>query len=241
MRLLTSRRVAATAICAALTAGMAGPAVADAHRPPLPTNPTLLAQVTDVLEADGGKVTESEVTAHAERIAAAAEELRQAAKAPVPADMDADTDTDMDTDMDTAAQADALADLQAAIDGLVTATTDDTAARLEAVKKQIDDLLQTISDLTGVQMPEIPIPQLPAQTLPATESPATDVQTPGVMPPDIPVTVLPATEGGTDFGGMFDGLDMGPLTGMDLGSVNPSAVPRMPFVAAQLFASRAGS
>ncbi|MFF2775735.1 hypothetical protein ACFVU3_12570 [Streptomyces sp. NPDC058052] len=111
MRPLASRRLTALAISAALTLGMAGPAVADelhpspaadrAARAPLPGAAALLAQtealgdaggvttpvtelVTAALEADGGQVPAADAEALGARIRAAVDRARETAPAPLP-------------------------------------------------------------------------------------------------------------------------------------------------------------
>lgn len=189
MRLVTPRRMAATALCAALTLGAAGPSVAhsdSASRAPLPQAPILLKQVQPldntgtlvdpisallnaVLKADNGRLSTTDATKYTADIDAAMEAVKKAnatdtPAAPTtpkqPADETTADDSQLDTSMD--AMDDALAAIDKAVDELVAAST---AGQTATVAPQVQTTLKSVADflmMTAKTMQGQPAMNLPA-------------------------------------------------------------------------------
>ncbi|MFF8839794.1 hypothetical protein [Streptomyces sp. NPDC015130] len=169
MRPLATRRITALAISAAITLGAAGPAVAGEHHPssaadraahaPLPEAAALLTQaealgdlgsvttpvtelVTAALKADAGQLPAADADALKTKIAAAVEQAKEAAPAPLP---------------DTPAP-----DLPA---------PDLPAPDLPAPDLPAPDLPAPDLPAPDLPAPDLPAPDLPAPDLPAPELP----------------------------------------------------------------------
>ncbi|MFB7357726.1 hypothetical protein [Streptomyces gardneri] len=173
MRPLATRRITALAISAAITLGAAGPAVAGEHHPssaadraahaPLPEAAALLTQaealgdlgsvttpvtelVTAALKADAGQLPAADADALKTKIAAAVEQAKESAPAPVP---------------DTPAP-----DLPA---------PDLPAPDLPAPDLPAPDLPAPDLPAPDLPAPDLPAPDLPAPDLPAPDLPAPDL------------------------------------------------------------------
>ncbi|MFB7606678.1 hypothetical protein [Streptomyces gardneri] len=183
MRPLATRRITALAISAAITLGAAGPAVAGEHHPssaadraahaPLPEAAALLTQaealgdlgsvttpvtelVTAALKADAGQLPAADADALKTKIAAAVEQAKESAPAPLP---------------DTPAP-----DLPA---------PDLPAPDLPAPDLPAPDLPAPDLPAPDLPAPDLPAPDLPAPDLPAPDLPAPDLPAPDlpVKPP----------------------------------------------------------
>ncbi|MFV0128545.1 hypothetical protein ACLGI4_12640 [Streptomyces sp. HMX112] len=223
MRLLTSRRVAATMVCAALALGTAGTAVAHAHddpretaadraHAPVPQAAAMLQQVKDVdgvtgvlssvtdmlgavLGADSGRLAEADATKYAKEIAAAMEAARQST-AQSPMTPGSTGSTGSSTAPNDAGMEQALAALDTSVDALVQASTKGDAA---TVSPQVQATLKSVADLMtataeAVNRPATSLPPTGAAESPARPQAPTVPQAPAV--PQTPVTVpqMPASE-----------------------------------------------
>ncbi|ALO10728.1 Secreted protein [Streptomyces venezuelae] len=185
MRPLATRRITALAISAAITLGAAGPAVAGEHHPssaadraahaPLPEAAALLTQaealgdlgsvttpvtelVTAALKADAGQLPAADADALKTKIAAAVEQAKETAPAPLP---------------DTPAP-----DLPA---------PDLPSPDLPAPDLPSPDLPAPDLPAPDLPAPDLPAPDLPAPDLPAPDLPAPDLPAPDLPAPDLPV------------------------------------------------------
>ncbi|MFF9720612.1 hypothetical protein ACF1HA_03405 [Streptomyces gardneri] len=183
MRPLATRRITALAISAAITLGAAGPAVAGEHHPssaadraahaPLPEAAALLTQaealgdlgsvttpvtelVTAALKADAGQLPAADADVLKTKIAAAVEQAKETAPAPLP-DLPAP-------------------DLPA---------PDLPAPDLPAPDLPAPDLPAPDLPAPDLPAPDLPAPDLPAPDLPAPDLPAPDLPAPDlpVKPP----------------------------------------------------------
>ncbi|MET9803371.1 hypothetical protein [Streptomyces sp. NPDC006368] len=189
MRLLTPRRCAATALCAALTLGAAGPAVAhsDSAHAPLPKAESLMKQVkplddaatlldpitillTAVITANEGKLATADATKYSASIDAAMEAIRKSNAADTPnAPTDETTADDSQVNPAPDAMDEALANVDKAVDELVAASTKGTTANVElqvqaTVKSVADMLLVTAKNAQATPATNLPAPNDMTQT-----------------------------------------------------------------------------
>ncbi|GHG87318.1 hypothetical protein GCM10017674_12900 [Streptomyces gardneri] len=197
MRPLATRRITALAISAAITLGAAGPAVAGEHHPssaadraahaPLPEAAALLTQaealgdlgsvttpvtelVTAALKADAGQLPAADADVLKTKIAAAVEQAKETAPAPLP---------------DLPAPDLPAPDLPA---------PDLPAPDLPAPDLPAPDLPAPDLPAPDLPAPDLPAPDLPAPDLPAPDLPAPDLPAPDLPAPDLPAPDLPAPD-----------------------------------------------
>ncbi|MEU9983272.1 hypothetical protein [Streptomyces sp. NPDC050856] len=220
MRLLTSRRVAASMVCAALALGTAGTAAAHTHddpretaasraHAPLPQAAAMLQQVKDVdgvagvlssvtdmlgavLSADSGRLAEADAAKYAKEIAAAMEAARQfTAQSPM-----TPGSTGSGTARNDAGMEQALDALDTSVDALAQASTKGDAAtvgpQVQATLKSVADLMTASAE--AVNRPATSLPPAGSAESPARPQTPTMPQAPAV--PQTPVTVpqMPASE-----------------------------------------------